>query len=230
MLRLLDHVLPRVCLVCGCAAGSANLCAPCAAELPRLGDACRQCGLPLPASPGALCGACLRDPPPWVSTVAALDYRYPVRQFVRRFKFGRSLASGEVLAGELAGAVQRSACSLPDIIVPVPLHVTRLLWRGYNQADLIARRLGRDLRLDVDAGLLRRRRRTGAQSGLDARLRRRNVRNAFSAHPRRPMPASIALVDDVMTTGATLEACTRALLRGGARSVTLWVAARAPPP
>jgi ComF family protein len=230
--HLLDRLLPRQCLVCGMPAGSGHLCPPCAAELPRVGDACGQCGLPLPGGDGAICGACLRAPPPWQATVAALDYRFPVRQLVQRFKFRRCLASGEVLAAELGRAVRRRGGAWPEVIVPVPLHGLRFLRRGYNQADLIARRLGRELALPVEAGLLQRRRRTAAQSGLDAGGRRRNVRRAFRATPRRrrAMPRSVALVDDVMTTGATLEACTRALRRAGARRVVLWVAARAPPP
>jgi len=230
MEALLDILLPRHCLVCGQFAGARNLCAGCAAELPRAGDYCRCCALPLPGNPGAVCGTCLRAPPPWEGAVTAFDYRYPVRQLVQRFKFNRSLASGAVLAAELSRAVRRAG-RLPEVIVPVPLHGWRFFGRGYNQADLIARRLGRDLGLRVDTGLLRRRRRTPAQSGLDAVQRRRNVRGAFRAVRRRaPLPRSVALVDDVMTTGATLEACTRALLRAGVRSVVLWVAARAPPP
>jgi ComF family protein len=228
---LLDCLLPRHCLVCGRLAGAENLCAPCAAELPRTGEVCRRCALALPGNPGATCGDCLTSQPPWERAVAALDYRYPVRQLVQRFKFNRSLASGEVLAGELSRAVL-DADEKPDVIAPVPLHGWRFFRRGYNQADLIARRLGRDLGVRVDAGLLRRRRRTAAQTGLDAVQRRRNMRGAFRAAPRSgtTMPRCVALVDDVMTTGATLEACTRALLRAGARSVLLWVVARAPPP
>jgi ComF family protein len=232
MKRLLDCLLPRCCLVCGGPSGPATLCVACAAELPRVGETCRLCALPLPGAPGAVCGACLRDPPPWDGAVAAFEYRYPVRQLVQRFKFARSLAGGDVLAAGLSRAVRNDAGPPADRIVPVPLHAMRFFARGYNQADLIARRLARDLDLRVADGLLRRRRRTAAQSGLDAARRRRNVRGAFAVHAGRGKapPRSVALVDDVMTTGATLGACTRALKRAGVHSVTLWVAARAPPP
>jgi len=232
MHELLDFVLPRCCLVCGAASGAFNLCPACDAELPRAGDSCRQCALPLPGAAGALCGACLVDPPPWDGAVAAFEYRYPARQLVQRFKFGRSLASGEVLAAELARAVLRAGGQRPDVIVAVPLHGARFLRRGYNQADLLARRVARDLGVPVAGRLLRRRRRTAAQTGLDAAGRRRNVRAAFRAAGGRGRPVArrVALVDDVMTTGATLGACTRALRRAGVDSVVLWVAARAPPP
>jgi ComF family protein len=187
--------------------------------------------LPLPGNSGSTCGACLQSAPPWDRALAALDYRYPVRQLVRRFKFNRSLASGAVLAAELSRAV-RCDGQRPDVIVPVPLHGWRFFRRGYNQADLVARRLGRDLGVRIDAGLLQRRRQTPAQTGLDAVQRRRNVHGAFRVNRRRraPLPRCVALVDDVMTTGATLEACTRALLHAGVQSVLLWVVARAPPP
>lgn len=228
----LDMLLPRTCLMCGAYAGERNLCPGCQADLPRLSATCSLCALTLPANDQAICGACSKDPPPWSYAAAACDYHFPVDQLVRRFKFNRSLSCGEILMDELVTRFNRSSNHQPAVIAPVPLHRLRQFTRGYNQADLIARRLGRESGIRVISDLLHRKRRTRAQTGLDARARRRNTRDAFRLKPRyrKNCPASVALVDDVMTTGATLEACSRVLLLAGVEEVSVWVAARAPPP
>jgi ComF family protein len=186
----------------------------------------------LPGNAGAVCGACQQAPPPWQRTVAALDYRFPVKQLVRRFKFNGSLASGDVLARELSRAVAGSPPPLPELIVPVPLHRWRLFLRNYNQAELLARRAGRDFGIPVASLLLHRNRRTRAQAGLDAKERRRNTRGAFrlGRGQGRRLRDHVALVDDVMTTGATLTECARVLRTAGVSRIQVWVAARAPPP
>ena len=228
----LDMLLPRTCLMCGSPAGESNLCPGCLADLPRLSATCSRCALPLPANDQAICGACSKDPPPWRYAVAACDYRFPVKQLVRRFKFNRSLSCGEVLMGELVTRLDACSNRRPAVIAPVPLHRFRQFTRGYNQADLIARRLGKASGIQVISDLLQRTRRTRAQTGLDAAARRRNTRGAFRFNPRykRDCPNSAALVDDVMTTGATLEAWSRTLIAAGVKEVSVWVAARAPPP
>ena len=229
---LLDTLLPRTCLMCASPAGESNLCPGCLTDLPRLSATCSRCALPLPANDQAICGACSKDPPPWRYAVAACDYRFPVKQLVRRFKFNRSLSCGEVLMGELVTRLDACSNRRPAVIAPVPLHRFRQFTRGYNQADLIARRLGKASGIQVISDLLQRTRRTRAQTGLDAAARRRNTRGAFRFNPRykRDCPNSAALVEDVMTTGATLEACSRTLIAAGVKEVSVWVAARAPPP
>ena len=231
--RLFDRLLPLHCVLCGLPSGQARLCAPCHADLPRLGACCQACALPLP-DPGAdRCGRCLQNPPPWDRAVAALVYRFPVDRLVCRFKFNRDLCAGTLLGSELVDAVHRSGHDLPDAIVPVPLHRSRHLSRTFNQAELLALQLGGALALPVRGRLLRRRRRTRAQSGLDAAARRRNVRGAFHAvlaDGALPAGCRIALVDDVLTTGTTLAECCRALRRAGAGQLSVWVAARAPDP
>lgn len=222
---LLDLFLPRHCVACGLASGDSNLCRPCTAELPRNLNACQQCGLKLSVLADTLCGNCLKSPPPWQFGVAGLDYRFPVDQLVCRFKFRRDLASGQVLGMQLLAAIQRGNNPLPEVIVPIPLHRSRQFARSFNQAELLARELGKGLQIPVQSHLLSRTRRTRAQSGLDARERRKNTRAAFSS--QQTCFCHVALVDDVMTTGATLAECTRTLKRAGVSCVSVWVAARA---
>lgn len=223
--RFLDQLLPRHCVLCGLFSGCENLCPPCAAELPHNPSACALCGLPLPAQPDRICGACLKKPPPWDGTVAGLKYQFPVDQLVCRFKYNHNLACGQALGGVLLQAIHDRCAPLPQVIVPVPLHRSRLFTRTFNQANMLAHQLSRPLKIPVQHKLLTRIRRTRAQSGLDSSQRRKNVRGAFDC--QRHGLKHVAIVDDVMTTGRTLEECTRQLKRAGAESVTAWVAARA---
>lgn len=223
--QLLDQLLPRHCVLCGLFSGCENICPPCAAELPHNLSACVRCGLPLPAQPDKVCGACLKKPPLWDGTVAGLKYQFPVDQLVCRFKYKRNLACGQALGRILLEAIHNRSEPLPQAIVPVPLHRSRLFTRTFNQAHILAQQLSRSLEIPVRHALLTRTRRTRAQSGLDSSQRRKNVRDAFDC--RRHGLKHVAIVDDVMTTGRTLEECTRSLKRSGAESVTAWVAARA---
>jgi ComF family protein len=225
---LLRGLLPAACLLCGGAAsGSLDLCADCAAELPVLADACPRCAMPLPAGPGTACGRCLQRAPRFGACVAALRYEYPVRELLSRFKFHGDLAAGRMLAGLLAGRL----AALPAerrggmLLAPVPLHRARLRERGFNQSERIARVLAAGLGLTLSNTLLRRVQRTADQKQLDAAARGRNLQGAF--HAVDCAGRRIALVDDVITTGATAEAATAALLAAGAAEVEVWCLARA---
>lgn len=223
---LLDHLLPAHCTLCGLYCGSGRLCQPCLEELPRTSQPCRLCALSGLQSDVMICGRCLVRAPAWDEAVAALVYEYPVDQIVQRFKFQRSMACGQLLADELVLSVSRLTATRPDILLPVPLHVTRRFWRGFNQAEFLARQLGRKLEIPVLVNRLRRRKRTRAQSGLDRVERRKNIRGAFTC--RNLHRARVALVDDVMTTGTTLTECARAIRAAGASHLSVWVAARVP--
>lgn len=228
-----DTLLPRRCLLCGLPSHSANLCPPCSDELPRCGPVCRYCALPVPAAHELFCGPCIRKPPPWSQAIAGLPYCFPVDQLVCRFKFSADMACGDVLCTELVRQLREVKVEKPNLIVPVPLHRTRQLRRNFNQADLLARGIGRALGIPVNSSLLRRVRGTRRQSGLDAKSRRQNLRGAFFAPGGSKSVsgvARIALVDDVYTTGSTLLECARTLRKVGIREYSVWVAARAPEP
>jgi ComF family protein len=224
--RLTALLLPPRCLVCG-EPGSAgrDLCAACALTLPWALDACHRCALPLPAGTGLqlLCGMCQQGPSPLQQVRATFLYAAPVDGLLRRFKFHQDLAAGRLLSQLMLA--RRDPPPATAALVPVPLHRSRLRQRGYDQGRELARPLARALHLPLCAAL-HRTRATAAQSELDATTRRRNVRGAFTVTA--PLPAHVTLVDDVMTTGATLQAAASALRRAGVERVDAWVCARVP--
>lgn len=218
-------VFPPQCLVCGEAgAGGRDLCRACAGDLPWQGAACLRCALPLSAGDaGQVCGFCRQQRPVLEQVHAAFLYASPVDGLLRRFKFHRDLPAGRLLAGLMAERL--SGVARPQALLPVPLHRARLRQRGYDQARELARPLARALGIPLCDGL-RRTRATLPQSELDADQRRRNLRAAFLARPG--LPAHVALLDDVMTTGTTLQAAALALRRAGVTRVDAWVCARVP--
>jgi ComF family protein len=226
--RLQFAVLPPHCLLCGLAGtGQRDLCAACAADLPRNRVCCPRCALPLDA-PAPLCGACLQSEPPFASACVPFVYAPPLDALLTRLKFGRSLAAGRVLSELCIDAMRDSPLPLPQALVPVPLHYDRLRERGYNQALELARPLARAFGVGLRGDLLVRSRATSAQSNLDADARHRNLRGAFAVAPGAALPAHAAVFDDVMTTGTTLRECARTLVRAGVQRVDVWAVARAP--
>lgn len=222
--RLGCALLPARCLVCGEAgAAGRDLCAACTNALPWNRIACPRCALPLPALAPA-CGRCLKKPPPFDAARAAFVYGFPLDRLLPRFKFHGDLAAGRLLAGLMRETLDDVA--RPEALVPVPLSSARLRERGYDQALELAKPLARALGLPLRGDPLRRLRNTAAQSELGAPARRRNVRGAFAVREGAPLPRHVALIDDVMTTGATLAECAKALRRAGVARVDAWVVAR----
>lgn len=221
-------MLPWRCLLCADAgAEGVDLCPACIAELPRNVRCCERCALPLPIS-APLCGQCQRKAPPWDAAWAPFRYAWPLDRLETRFKFGRDLAAGRVLSTLWERESARP--SLPQLIVPVPLHKRRLRERGYNQALELARPLARALNVPCRHDVLRRVRHTDAQSALGAEQRRRNLRGAFALRDGVALPSHVAILDDVFTTGATLMECAQLLKRAGVARVDVWALARAPLP
>ncbi|MFV3413302.1 ComF family protein [Pseudomonas nitroreducens] len=225
---------PRVqCLLCGAAAEQAALplCAGCDDDLPWLAGHCTVCALPLPVT-GLTCGPCLRRAPAFHRVETPLRYGFPVDALITRFKhqanapLGRLL--GQLLERHLLHAFDEGL-PRPDRLIPVPLSRRRERQRGFNQAQLLAQWLAAPLGLPVDNHLVRRVQDTPAQQGLDAATRKRNLRSAFAlGDGARIEGLHLALVDDVLTTGATAERIARLLRRAGARRVDVYCLARTP--
>lgn len=219
--------LPQRCALCVADAGSALLCPDCAVALPALPSACPLCALP--AAGATICGACLAHPPPFARTVAAYVYAFPVDRLLQQLKYAGQLALADWAGAALAQAVDRStaarqAAERPDCIVALPLGRARQRERGFNQAHEIATRVARRLQLPIARSLTRI---AGGppQAALSWSQRSANVRGVFAAGDC-ARGARIALVDDVITTGATLAEAARTLLRAGAAQVECWVVAR----
>jgi ComF family protein len=235
--RLAGFVLPNLCPLCG-NLSRATLCVCCdAAYWNEARLRCTVCAIPLAhrraAGPARYrCEACTNSPPAFDATLALADYRAPLDLLARGLKFRARLALGEAFAQRLALAAQDAfdadgGQAMPDILVPVPLSHERLVERGYNQAWQIARPLARRLKIPADAALIRRIVHTAPQSKLDRETRRRNVGRAFEL--ARPLDGQhVGVVDDVMTSGATLDALAHTLKAAGARRVTNFVALRTP--
>lgn len=217
-------VAPR-CAVCDLHAGD-PLCAGCARDyFDATAARCPACALRVPMA-GCRCGHCLRAPPHFDATVALADYAPPVDRMVAALKFNGRLPLADVFGRLLARAAAPMLREI-DALCAVPLAFERQAERGFNQAHEIARRIARDSRRPLRADLLLRTRHTAAQMQLPQDERRRNVRGAFAARAN-VAGLRVAVVDDVMTTGATLDEVAAALKRAGAASVLNLVVARTP--
>ena len=203
------------------------VCAGCDDDLPRPPVwHCPTCAL---ASAGcAVCGRCLSAAPAYDATVAGLVYAWPATRLVQAFKYERALGLAATLAGYLGDAIDDRRAARPDLVIAIPLAPERMHERGYNQSREIARVLARRHGFVLDGALALRTRHTPAQADLPWRERARNIRGAFAVN-RRLDGLSIAVIDDVMTTGATLNEMATTLKASGAARVTNWVAARTLP-
>lgn len=219
------RIFGGTCYLCRGASADA-LCAACTAELPYLAHPrCPSCGLP--GTAGIRCGRCLAEPPAFDATIAAFAYAFPADVLVQGLKFRSELALARVLANELHAAVLAAPVIPVDLIVPVPLHDARLRERGYNQSMEIARGIASRLGVPLAAEVCARVRDTTAQLDLPWKARRENVRGAFSCAQALD-GKTVAVVDDVMTTGATLAEVAATLKKFGAARVVNWVVARTP--
>jgi ComF family protein len=238
---LVDWLYPPRCR--GCASriygrDSEYFCAGCWDEIQLVcHPLCNVCGRPFPDASGDdhTCGICLDRRPRFAAARAWARYpreeqqNHPLRQVVQKFKYGRKVALGKPLGRLMARDCQEfiEACRA-DLILPVPLHAKRLRWRGFNQSVLLARQIGRIYHVPMDPFVLLRAKDTTPQTQLSEEERRRNMRSAFAVHPEKSVKGkTILLVDDVYTSGATVNECSRTLKRAGAKEVYVVTLARA---
>lgn len=222
-LKLGQSLLPQNCLLCGAESAEMALCRACLAGLPRLPDRrCPSCALP--TTDAELCGACLRRRPEFDSVACALVYAFPVDTLIQALKFNANLAVAKILAGLLMETLH----DVPDLIVAMPLSQQRLRERGFNQALEIAKVVARERNIPIAIAGCRKTRDTPPQTALPWKERAKNVRGAFACDMNLA-GKKIAIVDDVMTTGATLNELAATLRKSGASEVCGWMAARTLP-
>lgn len=230
-------VFPPICLLCGLRGQSSlDVCTGCYADLTTMQNACSRCAEPLAISQN-LCGRCNFRLPVFDKVHAPYLYTPPLTQLITHFKYQRQMSAGHALGQLLAESVEQAitagALTMPDCLVPVPLHPWRQVRRGFNQSALLAGDICRYLQAheyacDVNYGLLQRIQTTRPQSGLNLAERRRNLRGVFKLN--HSPPKHIALIDDVLTSGSTANECARVLKAQGCETVQVWVVARAERP
>lgn len=217
-----DTLMPRSCILCGATCRQSNVCPACVAGLPRLPvERCPVCALPTPN--GEICGACLTKPPYFDATHAVYRYDFPLDKLIQALKYTRRLASADFLGRAL---MELPCPRPPDLLLPVPLASARLAERGFNQAVELARPLARRLKTPIELFAVRRCRDTTPQVSLPWKERAKNIRHAFECSVDLSGKA-VLVIDDVMTTGATLNELARVLKAHGAAWVGNAVVARA---
>nr|VFJ96620.1 MAG: comF family protein [Candidatus Kentron sp. LFY] len=202
-----------------------NLCVACRHDLPRTPASCPVCGRFVPGS--EICPACLRRKQPFTRTWAAFRYASPISHLVVLMKFRGNLAAAEILSNLLAEYLIEVRAPKPDVIIPVPLHTARLRERGFNQAVELSRGIADRWRIPVRTDVVIRRRATLPQTDLDRAARRRNVHKAFAVNAPISGVEHVAIVDDVMTSGATVTEVARLIEGGGVPRVDVWCCCRA---
>lgn len=216
-----NALLPQDCFLCAAPSGNCLLCPSCVAGLPHLApERCPSCALPTPGA--SICGACLTQAPHFDATLAVFRYEFPVDRLIQSLKYVHRLASADFLGRTLA---QLPTPLRPDLILPVPLAPARLAARGFNQALELARPLARALGAPLEISHIHRRRDTAPQASLPWKERRQNIRHAFECDIDLT-GKTVLVVDDVMTTGTTLDELARVLKAHGAARVENRVLAR----
>lgn len=231
--KLASWLLPGICILCQhLSAREQDLCLSCLNDLPFAHSACHVCGMGLGEITGELtCGQCLQKPPPYEATFALFEYKVPINNLLLELKFNQKLINARIL-GELMAEkiinVWYKTRSLPNIIIPIPLHAKRLTERGYNQAIEIARPIAKLCQIPLHVSTCHRIKPTAPQAILSAKERENNIKDAFISDISWNN-FSIAVIDDVMTTGNTMREFCQLLKHKGAKRIDIWCCARSQP-
>jgi len=240
--------IPTDCYLCGCSVDSSKthkdlvksqqeasiICTDCHQRLPLSLSACHTCGLPLSLtsinqskSKQTVCGECLKSSPTYNRTISGFHYEAPINEFITQLKFSSQFQLLPLLCDYLIDKINEryDKVSLPDAIIPVPLHLKKLVQRGFNQSQLIADQIAKTLAVKVLTNGIKRIKMTQAQSGLDSVERKGNVKKAFQIDGK--LPEHIAIVDDVVTTGMTVSELASQARLHGAKKIDIWCVARA---
>lgn len=218
-------IVPSACLLCAGPADPGTICDGCRSSLPWNRIACPVCALPLNGPISHVCASCAAEPPHFDSALSAFRYQAPIKQAIAGLKYHAQFRQSRWLGGEIAALVAARPTPFPELLIPVPLYPQRLRKRGYNQALELARGISRSLAIDIDWQAATRTRETADQIGKRAVERRREVRGAFAVEAR-IAGRHIALIDDVMTTGSTVNELARVCREAGAARIEVWTVAR----
>ena len=223
-----DSIFPRYCPICLSSIDAGGLCRNCLSNLAHLGPSCRICLAPIERQTGNICVPCSAGVP-FDQVIALTRYTPPISDLICRLKYRHHIYLAKILGMLLANHIKKHRQILPELLVAVPLHKQRIRQRGFNQAVEIARTVSAELDLKTDYQCIEKFKITPLQTTLNSRQRRNNLKGAFRL--RHPIYAkSVAVLDDVMTTGATVSEIASLLKRNGARRVEVWVPARTSPP
>lgn len=223
-------LFPHTCVLCAEQSNqSRDLCTECEKELPWSHSVCKQCGLHISTtSHTEICGQCQQQAPQFDRVLALCDYADPIDRLIAAAKFHQKLVYTRVLGELLAKQVSQfwyQAQALPSMIIPVPLHDTRLKERGYNQSLEITKIVSKKLRLPFSFDICRRNKPTLPQSGLMHDEREKNMKNAFTLK-NTMIPPHVAIIDDIVTTGHTVGELSKQLREAGVKQIDIWCCAR----
>lgn len=219
--QLYSNLLPIPCRLCGEHSQQHVLCPACIADLPFLGNACPRCAMPTPQS--QLCGQCISSPLEQDISFSLFSYSEPIDRLIADFKYHDKLYLSALFASLMADKLLKK--TLPQCLVPIPLHPKRLRQRGYNQSLELAKSLSKHLSIPVTNNLLSRSKNTVPQASLPFKQRKNNIKQAFKL-TNSNIPSHIAIIDDVLTTGHTANAAVMLLRKAGVETIEVWTIAR----
>ena len=227
MTSLINTLIFSNCILCDATSGNSSvpLCLACSHDLPYKGHSCHQCGIPLVNKSNFICGKCLTTHSQINTTFSLFHYKPPIDHLLKQLKFHQKLLYAHIMGNMMADAVINNAIPLPDALLPVPLHINRIRGRGFNQALEIAKPIAKKLKIPLITQSLIRSRYTQAQTELSAKERRSNIKNSFQPQLTNHYK-HIAVIDDVITTGTTMNEIAKILKQGKVEKVYAWACAQ----